>query len=122
MGNHEVNLQTIKPQLADVVRRAQELAGVRFVVGSGKRDADLQKKAVEWGWSQTNESNHLEGDAVDLWPIDEEGAVVFDEDMQEAIAQAMKQAAEELGVTIGWGGDWKRWKDRPHFELKKART
>jgi len=122
VGNHESNLQTIKPQLADVVRRAQELAGVRFVVGSGKRAADLQKKAVEWGWSQTNESNHLEGDAVDLWPIDEEGAVVFDEDMQEAIAQAMKQAAEELGVTIGWGGDWKRWKDRPHFELKKART
>lgn len=29
----------------------------------------------------------------------------------------MKAAAAELGIKIGWGGDWKTTKDRPHFEL-----
>ncbi len=29
----------------------------------------------------------------------------------------MKQAAEELGVEIVWGGDWVTIKDGPHFQL-----
>jgi peptidoglycan L-alanyl-D-glutamate endopeptidase CwlK len=31
----------------------------------------------------------------------------------------MKTAAAELGVAIVWGGDWKSFKDGPHFELDK---
>ena len=116
IANHEKNLASIEPKLADVVRRAQEISGLNFVAGSGVRDKDLQKKAVEWGWSGTLDSNHLHGDAVDLWPIDEDGAVSFDTARLKAVSEAMKKAAEELGVSINWGGDWKK-PDRPHFEL-----
>lgn len=38
VANHEANLGSIDQTLAGVVRRAQELSGVRFVIGSGKRD------------------------------------------------------------------------------------
>lgn len=122
VANHEANLQSIKPTLASVVRRAQEIAGVKFVVGSGKRDAALQKKAVEWGWSKTYDSDHLEGGAVDLWPLDGEDAVSFDAASQSEIVKAMKAAAKELGVTLDVGADWKSFKDKPHFALKERPT
>lgn len=122
VGNHEANLSAINPTLADVVRRAQQSSGVRFVIGSGKRDAALQKKAIEWGWSKTYDSDHLSGDAVDLWPLDEDGAVNFDAAAQAQIVEAMKQAAEELGVSLDIGADWKRFKDKPHFALKAAKA
>src|SRR5215217_7503856 len=79
LGNHEANLKALNPSLAMVVRTAQAAnPGLRFVVGSGLRDPKLQQKAVAWGWSKTRDSLHRSGDAVDLWPLDEEGRVVFD--------------------------------------------
>ncbi|MCL6706691.1 M15 family metallopeptidase [Pseudomonas sp. R2.Fl] len=120
VANHEANLASLNPTLGDVVTRAQELSGVRFVIGSGKRDKDLQKKAVEWGWSKTEDSDHLDGNAVDLWPLDADGAVNFDSSSQAAIVKAMKQAAKELGVTLDVGADWKSFKDKPHFAIKQG--
>ena len=35
------------------------------------------------------------------------------------MADAMKQAAEELDVDLEWGGDWKTFKDGPHFQLSR---
>lgn len=122
VGNHEANLNSIDPTLADVVRRAQLYSPVQIVVGSGKRDADLQQKAMEWGWSKTNESDHLHGGAVDLWPVDENGAVNFDEAAQQNIVDAMKRAAAELGVELDVGADWKKFKDKPHFALKNTKA
>ncbi|MCX2590170.1 M15 family metallopeptidase, partial [Proteus penneri] len=33
------------------------------------------------------------------------------------VADAMMQAAKELSVDIEWGGNWKTFKDGPHFQL-----
>lgn len=119
VGNHETNLQSIQPELADVVRRAEALSGTKFVVGSGKRTPEMQKKAVEWGWSKTEESDHLDGSSVDLWPLDDKGAVKFDPARQQEIVMAMKLAAKELGVKLDIGAEWKSFKDKPHFGIKK---
>ncbi|SEB54556.1 Muramidase (phage lambda lysozyme) [Nitratireductor aquibiodomus] len=118
VANHEDNLRSIKPDLQKVVKRAQELSQIKFVIGSGKRDAELQKKAVKWGWSKTQDSDHLHGGAVDLWPLDEDGAVVFDKKLQTQIVKAMREAANELGVKLDIGADWKSFKDLPHFAIK----
>ncbi len=123
VANHEANLKTLKPKLGDVVKRAQELSGVKFVIGAGARTEELQKKAVKWGWSKTMDSDHLDKDgsgsrAVDLWPVDDDGAVDFDDAKQMAIVSAMKQAAKELGVTLDIGAEWKKFKDKPHFAIK----
>ena len=118
VGNHEKNLNSVDTSLASVIRKAQaDNPDLKFVVGSGKREADQQDDAVKAGWSKTQDSNHLRGEAVDLWPLDEKGRVIFDPKKQAAIGAAIKKAAAEAGVKINWGGDWKGFKDLPHFEV-----
>jgi hypothetical protein len=36
---------------------------------------------------------------------------------QRAAAEVFKNAADELNIPIVWGGDWKSFKDGPHYEL-----
>jgi peptidoglycan LD-endopeptidase CwlK len=120
VGNHEANLQSIHPVLARVVRKAQaDNPDLPFVIGSGRRGSKLQRKAVAWGWSRTEESPHQMGLAVDLWPLDLEGHVLFDPTTQNRIAAAVKRAASELNVSVRWGGRFHGYKDtdRSHFEL-----
>ena len=67
-------------------------------------------------------SKHVSGKAVDLvpYPVDWNDLKKFD-----AIAQAMLQAAKELGVPVRWGADWdsdgkpreRGEYDSPHFEI-----
>lgn len=118
--NHEVNLRTLHPALAGVVRKAQaDNPGLRFVIGSGRRDGSLQRQAVAWGWSRTLASPHRSGRAVDLWPLDQEGRVHFDPMTQSRIAAAIRKAAAAKLVAIRWGGHFHGFKDmdRSHFEL-----
>ena len=68
---------------------------------------------VKEGKSQTMNSRHLTGHAVDLVPF----PVSWDWTYFYPIADAMKDAAQELGVDLEWGGDWKSFKDGPHFQL-----
>lgn len=120
VGNHDANLRAIHPTLAKVVRKAQaDNPELHFVVGSGKRDQNVQRKAVVWGWSRTSDSPHRSGRAADLWPLDPEGRVSFDARTQNRIAAALKKAATELGVSIRWGGHFQGFRDmdRSHFEL-----
>ena len=122
VSNHEANLRAIEPFLARVVRKAQgDNPGLRFVIGSGKRDSRLQRKAFAWGWSKTQGGPHQTGSAVDLWPLDDGGCVHFDPATQNRIGAAMKKAAAELGVRIRWGGHFHSFKrmDRSHFELAR---
>ncbi|MBZ6079040.1 M15 family metallopeptidase [Microvirga puerhi] len=119
VGNHEANLRSLDPALANVVRKAQaDNPGLRFVIGSGRRTDKLQRQAVAWGWSRTQDSPHRSGNAVDVWPLDPQGHVYFDRQVQKRIAIALKKAAAELGVSIRWGGYFHGFKDmdRSHFE------
>jgi peptidoglycan LD-endopeptidase CwlK len=120
LGNHEANLRALAPMLARMVRTAQaDNPDLHFVIGSGKRDDKRQRQAVAWGWSRTLDSPHRSGNAVDLWPLDLEGRVIFDPKIQNRIAAAIKKVAMELGVPIRWGGRFHGFKDmdRSHFEL-----
>jgi peptidoglycan LD-endopeptidase CwlK len=120
VGNHEANLRSLHPALARVVRKAMaDNPDLHFVIGSGRRDSRLQRMAVAWGWSRTQDSPHRSGRAVDLWPLDREGRVSFDPQAQNRLAAALRKAATELGVPVRWGGRFHGFKDmdRSHFEL-----
>jgi muramidase (phage lysozyme) len=122
VGNTPKELASVQPQLASVFTRAQALAkadGIDLVVASGNRDEAKQQEAIALGWSQTKESNHIGGNAMDVWAL-KDGAVTFDQGIQDKVSKYMKAAAQELGVSVGWGGDWRGFKDRPHFELTGA--
>ena len=108
-------LQGVHPDLVAVVERAISISHVDFTVLEGIRSRERQKELVAKGASKTMNSRHLTGHAVDLapWPISWEWEGFY------PIADAMKQAAEELDIDLEWGGDWKSFPDGPHFQLSR---
>lgn len=109
-------LNGVHPDLTRVVSRAIEITEVDFSVLEGKRTLAKQKEYFAAGATTTMNSRHLTGHAVDLGAY-VNGKVRWDWPLYSKIAVAMKQAAKELNVPITWGGDWKKFKDGPHFEL-----
>lgn len=107
------NLQGVHPDLVSVVKRAIQITEQDFTVIEGMRTIERQEELVAKGASQTMNSRHLTGHAVDLAPY----PLAWDWPLFYPIADAMKQAAKELGVDLEWGGDWSSFKDGPHFQL-----
>ena len=113
----------VHPDLVKAVERAAELAtiaGVEFFITEGVRTLQKQRQLVAAGASQTLQSRHLTGHAVDV-AARVNGEVRWDWPLYYKIAAAFKQAASELDVAIVWGGDWKGFKDGPHFQLDVKR-
>ena len=110
------NLSGVHPDMQAVVKKAIEITEVDFTVIEGIRHIDRQRQLLKEGKSTTLNSRHITGHAVDMvpWPVDWE-----DLDRFETIAEAMKDAAEELDISIVWGGDWKSFYDAPHVELDR---
>ena len=95
----------VKPQLVEVVKLAIELATVDFGVVEGLRTLETQKRYVETGKSQTMNSKHLTGDAVDLVAYID-GQVSWELNVYDNLADAMKTAAAKKGVGLKWGAAW----------------
>ncbi|MBT9609926.1 M15 family metallopeptidase [Aquabacterium sp.] len=139
-------LQGVHPDLVAVVQRAIELTVQDFSVHDGIRTLAEQKKLVASGASQTLDSRHITGHAVDLVPYIN-GKLRWEWDPIYMIADAVRMAAQELGTPIRWGGAWdvdfttssdspedlvaqyvgrrkaaglRAFIDGPHFELPKA--
>lgn len=106
----------VNNDLVKVVKRAIEITEVDFTVLEGMRTLDRQKRLYASGASTTLNSRHLTGHAVDLgaWV---DGEVSWHWPYYHKIADAMKQAADDLDIRIEWGGDWKSFPDGPHFQL-----
>ncbi|MBN9318543.1 MAG: M15 family metallopeptidase [Caulobacterales bacterium] len=145
-------LDGVDPRLTRVVKRAIQLTTVDFAVIEGVRSDDQAYR--NWGKGRTaaecraagaptsyarpaeakvtwvrrplntrhrRQANGY-GSAVDLLPApyDWKATASFD-----AVAKAMREAAQELGVAIRWGADWdsdgypreRGEADSPHFEL-----
>ncbi len=122
----EKNLEGVHPDLVEVVRAARaywlsrKTDPLGFIVTEGLRTKERQKLLVASGASQTMNSRHLTGHAVDL-AATLNGKVSWDWPLYKRLADIMKQEADELGVSIVWGGDWRSFKDGPHFELNRSK-
>jgi len=112
------NLSGVNPDMVAVVKRAIEITEVDFTVIEGIRHINRQRELLKAGKSTTLNSRHITGHAVDMvpYPVDWEDLERF-----EQMAEAMKEAAEELEIPIVWGGDWKSFYDAPHFELDRKK-
>lgn len=111
-------LSGVHPDLVAVAKLAIELSDIDFQVIEGVRSKARQEQLVKAGASKTLNSRHLTGHAVDLCALVND-SVRWDWPLYSKIADAMKQAATQLKVSIEWGGDWKTFKDGPHFELSR---
>lgn len=113
-------LEGVHPDLVRVVERAIAITEVDFVVLEGLRTKERQAELLKAGASRTMNSRHITGHAVDLgaW-VDKQ--VDWSWPLYSKIAAAMKQAASEQNVPIVWGGDWRTFRDGPHFELNRSK-
>ncbi len=111
------NLRGVHPDLVAVVEVAIGLSEVDFTVIEGRRTLARQRQLRKTGATRTLRSRHLTGHAVDLAPW-VGGTIRWDWPLFLPIARAMKQAAREQNIALRWGGDWKRFRDGPHFQLK----
>ena len=132
------SLNGVDPNLVKVVKRAIELTEQDFIVieglrtreqmminyGKGRTAAELAVHGIPASYAKPNEakvtwlndpfaSNHAKGKAVDIVP----NPVTWDDlNKFKLINEAMQKAAQELGVSLAWGGLWKN-KDYPHWEI-----
>jgi len=120
------NLKGVHPDLRAVLDRALHASPHDFVITEGLRTLARQRELLRIGASTTLNSRHLTGHAVDLYAwvdVNRDGKVVFEEmsnpRLMKRIADAIKAAAVAEDVPIVWGGDWRTFKDMPHFELDR---
>ena len=113
-----IRLMGVHADLVKVIERAYELSTNPFIVTEGLRTLERQKQLVAKGASQTLDSRHLTGHAVDL-AVTVDGEVRWDWPLYRKLGDTVKAAAKELSVPIVWGGDWKGFPDGPHFELDR---
>lgn len=131
VGNSNSILNTVHPDLQAVVRRAQsQNPNLPFAVALGKSTAAQQNQAKAWGWSQQGagpNAQHMQGNVVDLWPVNGQGQVNFDPNQQRQINTAMQSAAGDLGVSLRWGGLKSEggannsFRDAPNFQILNPR-
>lgn len=106
----------VKEDLVEVVQLAAERTTVPFIITEGVRTIQRQAELVARGASQTMNSKHITGRAVDVAALID-GKVSWQYQYYTMISKVFKEAAADLGVQIRWGGDWKTFKDGPHYEL-----
>ncbi len=98
-------LKGVHQDLVAVVRRTIELSAQNFAVHDGLRTLEEQKDLLASGASQTLDSRHLTGHAVDLVPL-------INSKLKWAwppiykIADAARAAGKELNIPLRWGGAW----------------
>jgi len=114
-------LATCRTALQSLVLAAAE--DYELMVLCGHRGEADQNKAFDTGKSKVRwpngRHNSLPSRAVDLapWPLDWEDLGRFD-----AMGRHVLEVAKRLQIPVIWGGNWKRFVDRPHFELVEGAT
>lgn len=103
-------LQGVHPKLVAVVERAIQITEQDFGVHDGLRTHAEQVEYMRRGVSRTSRSKHLVqhdgyGHAVDLVPYIN-GKLRWEHEPCYLIAEAVRKAADALGVRIRWGGNW----------------
>ena len=109
-------LKGVHADLVAITTEAARITPLDFIVTEGLRTLARQKQLMAAGATRTLNSRHITGHAVDLAAV-VDGEIRWDWPLYQRLATAMKQAAGSLGLPIEWGGDWRSFKDGPHFQL-----
>lgn len=102
----------------DVMRLLAMAFNSGFVVTLGEafRTPEQQQIHMQAGRSKTMASNHLDRRAIDLNFFTADGELCYDK----AVLQPLGDFWESLHPNNRWGGNWKSFKDIPHFERHSA--
>lgn len=115
-------LKGVDKRLVKVITEAAKTSPVHFRVLEGLRSATTQMKYFKAGASMLDgvkkKSNHQLGKAVDIVPLIRGKPILRSWAPYYPMAAHIKATAAKLKTPIVWGGDWKRFRDGPHFEIK----
>lgn len=123
-------MEGLHPDLRKGLNVAIQLTPFPFRVIDGLRSLERQRELVRIGASKTMKSRHLAHgrsgyshafDAVPLVDLDRDGKLetseMFDWPLITKMSVYIKQAFADVKVPIEWGGDWRSFKDGPHWQL-----
>lgn len=119
------NLKNVDPKLISICNEL--IKRIDFTVIEGYRTTERQQELYKKGFSKIDgitkkgKHNYSPSLAIDIIPY-EKGHNPFDgskksEAMFENLAKEFKQVAKELNIEVTWGGDWKGFRDLPHFQI-----
>jgi len=109
----------VHPDLVKVIEEAIKESPLDFSITEGLRTKERQKELFDAGKSQTMNSRHLTGKAVDIAVI-KDGEVTWDFQYYQLVADHIKKIAKDMKIDIVWGGSWQSFKDGVHFELHRS--
>jgi peptidoglycan L-alanyl-D-glutamate endopeptidase CwlK len=109
-----LKLRGVHPDLVAVVEEYLRIGKTPIIVIEGLRTLAKQKEYLKKGATTTLRSRHLTGHAIDIGP---KNTPLSHWPPYYTIAKDFKQAAKNIGVPVEWGGDWKSFKDGPHWQL-----
>lgn len=112
-------LEGVHPDLVRIVKKAAAISDLDFTVLEGLRTVERQKQLFAQKATKTMNSRHLTGHAVDLAPMIG-GKISWDWPLYNRLAKTVKAAAAVERLPVQWGGDWRTFKDGPHWELPWA--
>lgn len=98
----------VNKKLVEVVTEAYRITPYPLMVIEGVRSEEKQAEYVKIGASRTMNSRHLTGHAVDIGVMDGK-ELSWHWPLYYRLAIIMRQAAENVGVELRWGGVWDRY-------------
>jgi len=105
LGRHQ---EKFSRDLVKLLTKAFEL-GYEVRMGEVQRPEEMQKIYIKTGRSKTMNSMHIKKCAADLFFM-LNGALVYPPELG--------AYWESLNPLNSWGGNWKSFKDMPHFERR----
>ena len=113
-------LAKVHPDLQRVFNEAIKNSPLDFSITEGLRTLERQKELFSAGKSQTMNSRHITGHAVDIAVI-KDGTVTWDSQYYIPVLDHIKAIAKTMNIPIVCGGDWVTFKDYPHVELHRSK-
>lgn len=104
---------------------ASDTACPPFTIIDGARTVEEQKAYVARGTSKTMRSRHIPAKngwshAIDVAPVID-GELTWDWKYYHKLEPHVQRIAKTLNIeALEWGGDWKSFKDGPHWQLSWA--
>lgn len=126
-----LRLNGIDPKLIAIINEAIKDSPYDFGIpqDGGLRTAKRQAEMYAQGRNTSGKkitnadgvnkkSYHQSGKAFDIYAF-VDGKATWEHKYYEPIARHLQKVAKEkFGIDLEWGGDWAKFKDLPHFQIK----
>lgn len=117
-----LNNAKLHPKLRYLMNEAIKTSPIDFTIIETVRTIEQQRINVAKGVSKTMKSRHIPStnksglcEAIDVapYPINWKDVKKFIQ-----LSEHIKNVAKQLNINVTYGGDWKSFKDYPHWQLK----